>query len=174
MGKKPKKTKTAILPIIVNDFERDMKTRRAHIQDAKEICKLINFYAERGIMLHRSHESIYDSLREFIVVVDENEKVRGCVAVDIFWADLAEIRSLAVSKKFTGRGVGKMLIEAAIKDAAAIGIKRLFALTYTKDFFENFGFKVIDKNTLPDKVWTACLVCPKADACDEIAVIKEL
>jgi amino-acid N-acetyltransferase len=135
---------------------------------------LINYYAERGWMLHRSLESVYDSLREFQVAQDPQGQVIGCVAVDIFWADLAEVKSLAVAPDHRGKGLGSRLLEAAVQDARQLGVKRLFALTYEKDFFLRYGFEIVDRQSLPEKVWRECIACPKADACDEIAVIRTL
>ena len=124
-------------------------------------------------MLHRSLESVYDSLREFHVA-EENGTVIGCVALDIFWADLAEIKSLAVAPQKRGMGVGGALILAAVKDAKALGVHTLFALTYEKDFFQRQGFDLIARERLPEKVWRECIACPKADACDEIAMMLSL
>ncbi len=151
----------------------NIQIRSARVPDARQICDLVNEYAEQGLMLHRSLESIYHSLRDFIVA-DIDGNIVGCVSVDIFWDDLAEIRSLAVAADQNGRGVGGKLIDAAIKSADKIEIRRLFALTYEKDFFTRRGFEVIERNSLPDKVWTACIGCPKADACDETAVMFKM
>jgi len=150
-----------------------MEMRPARISDAQAICDLVNYYAERGRMLHRSLESVYEALREFSVAEDDG-RVVGCVAVDIFWSDLAEVKSLAVAGDCRGKGVGAKLVAAAAKDAARLGVRRLFALTYEKEFFARQGFEAVDRDTLPEKVWRECLVCPKADACDEIAMIRNL
>lgn len=154
-----------------------MGIRRANVSDADDICRLVNYHAERGKMLHRSLESVYDAIREFHVAVEvgsEGEKVVGCVAVDVFWSDLAEVKSLAVAPDRRGRGVGSKLVKVALDDARRLGVKRIFALTYEKDFFAREGFLVIDRATLPDKVWTECIHCPRVDACDEIAVMRHL
>ena len=123
-------------------------------------------------MLHRSLESVYDSLREF-QVVEEDGKIIGCVALDIFWADLAEIKSLAVAEGCARKGVGSAMVVAAVDDARKMGIRRLFALTYEKGFFIRQGFEVIDRETLPEKVWRECIACPKVDACDAITMMLQ-
>jgi amino-acid N-acetyltransferase len=143
------------------------------VGDAEAICELVNYYAERGRMLHRSLESAYDSLREFLVAEDDGEVV-GCVAVDVFWADLAEIKSLAVRPGRQGRGVGAGLMAAAEEDARRLGVRRLFALTYESEFFASQGFEEINRETLPEKVWRECIACAKFHACDEIAMMKVL
>jgi amino-acid N-acetyltransferase len=143
------------------------------VSDAVAISDLVNYYAERGRMLHRSLEAIYEMLREFVVAEDDG-RIVGCVAVDIFWSDLAEIKSLAVVPERCGQGVGRMLVEAAEADAGKVGVKKLFALTYEKGFFLSRGYEPIDRDTLPEKVWRECIACAKFDACDEIAMIKNL
>jgi len=148
-----------------------MTIRPARIPDAAEICELVNHYAERGRMLHRSLESVYDALREFHVAVDDAGRIVACCAVDIFWADLAEVKSLAVRPSACGAGIGGRLIQAAIADARRLGVRRLFSLSYEQAFFERHGFAVIDRHALPEKVWRECFACPKVDACDETAMI---
>ncbi len=125
-------------------------------------------------MLHRSMESLYESLRDFIVAQDGGGKIVGCVALDIFWADLAEIKSLAAVPEARGKGVGFGLVAAAVAEAGKLGIGKLFALTYEQDFFIRQGFEVIDRNDLPEKVWRECFACPKVDNCDEIAMMRKL
>lgn len=151
-----------------------MKIRPAQVADADKICSLVNHYAERGKMLHRSLESVYGALREFLVAQDNNGNVIGCVALDIFWSDLAEVKSLAVSPDLVGKGIGGKLVKATIADARRLGIKKIFALTYEKEFFARQGFSETDRRTLPEKVWRECFACPKADACDEIAMLLSL
>jgi len=144
------------------------------VEDVAAICELVNYHAERGKMLHRSLESTYESLRDFLVAEDGDGGIVGCVAVTVSWADLAEVRSLAIDPRHQGEGIGSRLLEAAIADAHKLGIKRVFTLTYEKDFFAKHGFEVMDRQDLPDKVWGACVSCPKADACDEIAMMIAL
>jgi len=150
-----------------------MTIRPATIPDAQAICSLINYYAERGRMLHRSLESVYLSLRNFLVMEDRGEIV-ACVATELFWADLAEVRSLAVAPHARGKGLGTKLIRKAIVAAKKLGVHKLFALTYEKDFFARLGFETISRERLPEKVWQACIYCPKADDCDETAMILQI
>jgi N-acetylglutamate synthase-like GNAT family acetyltransferase len=50
-------------------------------------------------------------------------------------------------------------------------IPQVFVLTYQQKFFEKCGFKVISKESLPQKVWKECVNCPKFPNCEEIAMI---
>jgi len=148
-----------------------MRLRNAKITDARAIYALINSYAERDKMLFRPMADIYENLQAFIVA-ELNGNVVGCCALQIVWSDLAEIKSLAVDEANTEKGIGKMLVEAATEQAGQLGLPRVFALTLNPDFFEKTGFKVIEKDALPMKVWSDCARCPKQQNCDEIAVIK--
>ena len=150
-----------------------MKVRSAKISDAKAIYALINSYAERDKMLFRSMADIYENLQTFSVAeLDSN--VAGCCALQIIWSDLAEIKSLAVDEANTGKGAGKILVAAATEQARQLGIRKVFALTLNPDFFEKLGFKIVEKETLPMKVWSDCARCPKQQNCDEIAVVKSV
>jgi amino-acid N-acetyltransferase len=124
-------------------------------------------------MLPRSLNEIYENIRDFFVC-DNKGEIIGTSALHILWENLAEIRSLAVSKECQDKGIGKRLLERCLKEAKALGVKRVFALTYNPVFFRKFGFKEIDKNTLPQKIWGDCLKCPKFPKCEEVAVIKVL
>jgi len=141
--------------------------------DAEAITALVNYYAERELMLHRSLESVYESVRDFLVY-SLNGKVVGCVALKLLWRDLGEIRSLAVAADQQGKGVGGALVKEAVAQARQLGLERVFALTYETGFFAKLGFRVVDKDTLPTKVWRDCIHCPKADACDETAMVLDL
>ncbi len=150
-----------------------MKARNAKITDAKAIHSLVKDYAERDVMLFRSMADIYENLQSFIVA-DLDGEVVGCCSLQIIWADLAEIKSLAVAESRTGTGVGRLLVRQALEQAGQIGLPRVFALTLTPDFFEKMGFRIVEKDSLPMKVWTDCARCPKQQNCDEIAVVKNV
>lgn len=150
-----------------------MNVRSAKISDVEAVYALINFYAERDKMLFRSKADIYENLQSFMVAELDN-KVVGCCALQIIWSDLAEIKSLAVDEANKDKGVGKMLVAAATEQARQLGLPRVFALTLNPAFFEKLGFSVVEKDTLPMKVWSDCAKCPKQQNCDEIAVIKDV
>lgn len=150
-----------------------MNIRSAKIADVEAICSLINYYAERDKMLFRPLGDIYENLQAF-TVAELNGSVIGCCTLQIIWSDLAEIKSLAVDEANTDKGVGKMLVAAVTEQARQLGLPRIFALTLNPAFFEKLGFSVVEKDTLPMKVWSDCAKCPKQQNCDEIAVIKKL
>jgi amino-acid N-acetyltransferase len=147
--------------------------RRAEIHDAQAIHDLINLYAQRGEMLPRTMGEVFENLRDFYVVRPE-EQLLGCVALHIVWSDLAEVKSLAVPEEVQTKGLGSLLVEAAVQEARDIGLERVFALTYRPTFFERLGFVQADVMTLPRKVWNECYRCPKFPSCNEIALVRDL
>jgi amino-acid N-acetyltransferase len=150
-----------------------MNIRNAKISDAKAIYGLINYYAERDKMLFRSLADIYENLQSF-TVAELDGKVVGCCALEVIWSDLAEIKSLAVNKDHTGKGIGKMLVTAVIEKACQLGLPQVFALTLNPQFLEKMGFTTLEMDLLPMKVWKDCARCPKQQNCDEIALIKQV
>ncbi len=147
--------------------------RKAQMGDVKDIQKLLTNFASRGDMLSRSLSELYESLRDFYVVVEE-EKLLGTAALHIVWDDLAEVRSVAVSEDAGRKGIGSQLVQACIAEARELGLKRIFCLTYKPDFFGKFGFRLVDKSELPHKVWGDCIKCVKFPDCDENAMIMDL
>src|SRR5258707_1225825 len=133
--------------------------RPATIADVPRMQEIINSHAELGRMLFKSYAQLYEDLRDF-GVYEDNGRVLGCCAVTIIWADLAEVRSLAVEQGQRGRGIGRQLVEWSVEEARRLGIPRLMSLTYEQAFFEKLGFVVVPKETLPLKVWSDCVRCP--------------
>jgi amino-acid N-acetyltransferase len=143
--------------------------RKAILQDARQIHRLLLNYAKDGLVLSRSLMEIFEAIRDFYVFV-EGDRVVGAAALNICWEDLAEVRSLVVDESFAGRGIGKHLVEACLSEARTLGIGRVFALTYQQAFFEKLGFSVIEKSELPQKIWGDCIKCAKFPECDEVAL----
>lgn len=147
--------------------------RKARVADAPEIQRLINSFAERGAMLPRAINAVYENIRDFFVA-DSGGGVAGCCALHVTWGDLAEVKSLAVDESLQGRGIGAKLVRVCLDEAREMGVPTVFALTYVPEFFEKLGFSRVDKATLPHKIWSECINCPKFPDCGEEAVQIEL
>lgn len=148
--------------------------RKAKITDAVFIRDIINIYAEEHKLLSRSLINIYENLRDFWIKEDDDNNLIGCSALHIVWEDMAEIRSLVVLPDKKGSGYGRELVDICIKEARDLGLKKIFTLTYVPEFFKKFGFKVVDKETLPHKIWSDCINCIKFPNCNETALILEI
>jgi amino-acid N-acetyltransferase len=147
--------------------------RKAKFSDVEDILKLINDYAEQGLMLPRARNTLYEGLREFILA-EENGKIVGIAALHLVWEELGEIRALAVHPDKTKSGIGRNIVEMLTEEARELGVKTLFALTYQPGFFAKLNFKEVPKESVPHKMWKECINCPKFPNCDEIAMVKNL
>jgi amino-acid N-acetyltransferase len=142
------------------------------MDDVKTIHSLLNHFAAKGLLLGRSISSLYDHLRDFIVLTDDQTgQILGVCALQISWDNLAEIRSLAVYETFQGQGFGAQLVQSCLQEAKKLEIGQIFTLTYQAGFFRKQGFTDIDKRDLPHKIWSDCLHCHKFPDCDEEALI---
>lgn len=149
--------------------------RKAQIRDIQPIYQLLQTYGEKGELLPRPLSELYDHLRDFSVYIDETDgDIQGCCALQICWEDLAEVRSLAVDPEYVGGRIGSALTENALSEATSFHIHKVFTLTYRPEFFEQFGFNIIDRSELPLKIWGGCLSCVKFPDCDETAMMREI
>ena len=147
--------------------------RKAVLADIEGIYDLVNYYAEKGMILPRSRHSIFETLRDFTVAAEAG-KVIGTGALTLAWDGLAEVRALAVSPEHLRNGVGLQLVAAMVLEAKQLGISRLFTLTYEPEFFTAAGFSEVSKEALPHKVWRDCINCSKFPNCDETAMLMSL
>ncbi len=150
-----------------------MLYRKPTFKDVEAIHKLVNHYAEKGLMLPRARNVLYETLRD-MVIAEEGGQVVGVGALHLVWDELAEIRALAVAPEAIRKGVGSVIVARLTEEAKELGVKTLFALTYQPEFFAKQGFTEAGKDKLPQKVWKECINCPKFPDCDEIAMIKLL
>ncbi len=154
----------------VDGLYTDANVRKARISDVCGIQHLVNYFADRGEMLHRPLSEIYENLRDYYVVT-EGDKLVACCALHINWADLVEIKALAVAEDWQRKGVGSALIKACLMEARELGLGTIYALTAKPAFFESLGFVRVEVDQLPRKVWGECFRCVKFPNCDEVAVV---
>ena len=151
----------------------EIKYRKPDFADIETIFTLINDYAAEGIMLAKSRSTLYETIRDMIVAVDEENNVVGVGALHVTWNELAEVRSMAVSRNFTRHGIGAEIVKRLIEEGRSFGVKQFFTLTYKPGFFQTLGFRTITKEELPHKIWRECIDCPKFPNCDEIAMVLD-
>ena len=129
--------------------------RKAVIEDVKTIHRLLSHYGDQGLLLARPLSELYDHLRDFFVLVsdDQERKIIGTCALGICWEDLAEIRSLAVLEEQQKNKHATALVDACLREARSLGIRRVFVLTYVEGFFAKRGFRTVEKWEMPHNVW---------------------
>jgi amino-acid N-acetyltransferase len=153
--------------------------RRAQVADVPGIAGVMAPYVVEGSLLPRPVSELYQCVREFHVVERAAENGSGstivaCAALRLLWRDLGEVRSLAVRPDAHGKGLGAALVAAVVADARALGLPRIIALTREVGFFQHSGFNAQRRESIPRKVWTDCVRCPKRHACDEVAMTLDL
>ncbi len=169
----PSNESAAPAPVSSSDRDDGIVIRRARLDDVPGIAGIMADYVVQGVLLPRPVSELYQCIREFHVAEHDGEIV-ACAALRLLWDDLGEVRSLAVRPDYHGRGLGAVLVNAVLDDARAIHVPRVIALTREIGFFESCGFSIVSRDTLPRKVWTDCVRCPRRHACDEVAVVIDL
>ena len=150
---------------------RGFRLAQARLRDVPQMLELINKFAAQGEMLPRSQSELYENIRDFIVVKSGDE-IAACASLHVLWDDLAEIKSVAVSEQLQGQGIGALLVEQCVDDAADLGLPIVFVLTHKPGFYEKLGFARADVLDFPRKVWSECIRCPKFPSCNEIAMSR--
>jgi len=133
-----------------------MEIRSAKTSDIKGIRALIDTYAIGGRLLTKETVTLYESVQEFTVAIENNEVV-GCGALHVLWEDLAEVRTVAVVERLRGTGVGHQIMQAIEDRAHAIGVKRIFCLTFETQFFGRHGFEEIQGTPVDADVYAELL-----------------
>lgn len=125
------------------DPDGGFSLRPARTGDVGPIRALVAPLADRRVLVSKEAVAYYEDLQEFLVAVDDAGEVIGCGAIHVMWEDLAEVRTLATSDRWLGRGVGHALLEALLGRARDLGVERVFCLTFEVDFFVRHGFAVM-------------------------------
>ena len=133
-----------------------MEIRPARTSDIKGIRQLIDSYAPQGRLLSKETVTLYESVQEFTVAV-EGDQVVGCGALHVLWEDLAEVRTVAVAENLRGKGVGHQILDSIIARAQAIGVKRIFCLTFETKFFGRHGFEAIEGTPVEPEIYKELL-----------------
>ena len=133
-----------------------IEIRAARTSDVKGIRKSIDLYAPQRRILSKETVTLYESVQEFVVAVD-GDKIVGCGAMHVLWEDVAEVRTVAVVEELRGKGVGHQILLKLIERAEAVGVKKIFCLTFETDFFGRHGFKEIEGAPVEPEVYQQLL-----------------
>lgn len=134
--------------------ETAFSVRPARTTDVPGIQALIAPLVQQNILLRKENVELYESVLEFRVAVDAQNRVIGCGALHVLWQDLGEVRTIAVSDDFRGHGVGHAIFADLEKQARDIGLSRLFCLTFEVDFFARHGFAEVGEEIIPPEVYS--------------------
>jgi amino-acid N-acetyltransferase len=129
-----------------------VEVRAARTCDVSSIRRLIDLYAAHKILLDKATVTLFEDVQEF-VVAELDGKVVGCGALHVIWEDLAEVRTLAVDPDVRGSGAGHALLDRLLDRARALGVQRVFCLTFEVDFFGRHGFREIEGTPVEPEVY---------------------
>ena len=146
--------------------------RKAKLQDAVNIFDLVNSLSGDGTLLRRSYAEICENVRDFVVAESETGVFLGCGALHLYGPHLSEVRSIVVKPEAKGQGAGGKLLNLLLTEAEDQGVLCVSLFTRIPDFFFHFGFRVVDRTVLPDKIYKDCQACPRLYACDEVAMVR--
>ena len=113
--------------------------RPARTADVKAITQIAQPLVDQRVLLGKELVEIYESIQEF-VVAELDSQVVGFGALHVMWEDLAEVRTLAVLEDSKRHGIGAAMLEVLIERALALGVQRVFCLTFETEFFQRNGF----------------------------------
>ena len=143
------------------------RIRPARTADVPGIAAFVNAYAQERILLAKERVTLYEDIQEFRVAeavwpglgIGGTDRCRliGCGALHVMWADLAEVRTVAVDPAWRGRGVGRLVLEALLQQARDLGVSRLFCLTFEVAFFTRQGFRAVNGTPVSPKVFAQLL-----------------
>lgn len=89
-----------------------------------------------------------EHLDRFVVAVRASVLL-GCAGVEQH-GEVGLLRSVAVMEDAGGRGLGRVLVRAALERARAHGVRELYLLTTTAaGYFPRFGFETVGREALP-------------------------
>jgi amino-acid N-acetyltransferase len=152
----------------------DIVFYKPKVSDISAMQKIVHQEIINGIILLRDDNDVATNIRSYTVVKVDN-KIVGFAALHIHTPTLAEIRSLVIHSDYRSKGIGHKLVNQTIQEAISLDIKEILVLTYRDSFFKQFGFEIIDKESIPHpKIWADCIKCQHFPKCDEIALTKSI
>ncbi len=134
--------------------------RPARTSDVWFIRDLVGPLVQRRILLGKETVVFFEAVQEFRVAEDANGNPIGCGALHVMWEDLAEVRTLAVVPEWLHKGVGHALLGKLEEDASALGLSRLFCLTFEVDFFARNGFEPMSDDMIDPQVYSELVRSP--------------
>jgi amino-acid N-acetyltransferase len=130
--------------------------RPARTADVPVIRRLVDAYADDRRLLSKATVTLYEDVQEFLVA-EQDGRVVGCGALHVLWEDLAEVRTVAVDPDLRGRGIGHAVLSGLVDRGYALGVSRIFCLTFETGFFGRHGFVEIEGAPVPHDVYAQLL-----------------
>ena len=153
--------------------QRQIVLRAAVSADAPALHALIASHLEEGRLLPRTLDELVIHAPRFVVAVSA-EQIVGCAELAPLSPEVAEVRSLVVSRDARRLGVGVRMVEELSVRARREGYSRLTAFAHDPAFFVRRGFSIVPHTWVPEKIAHDCNACPLFRNCGQYAVTLEL
>jgi len=115
------------------------------------------YVADRRL-LSKPTVTLYEAVQEFWVAERTGDgAIVGCGALHVLWEDLAEVRTVAIDPLCRGQKIGHRIVAELLDAARAIGVRRVFVLTFETEFFGSFGFVPIHGTPVTPAVYEELL-----------------
>jgi amino-acid N-acetyltransferase len=107
---------------------------------------------------------------QYFIVAEDGDAIEGAVGLEKY-DSVALLRSAVVAPESRGSGIGRQLVEEALKRAEADGIDELYLLTTTAEkYFPRFGFTPTTRAAVPEKLKSSAEF---QGACPDTAVVMK-
>jgi amino-acid N-acetyltransferase len=147
--------------------------RAAVAADAPALHALIASHLEEGRLLPRTLDELVIHASRFVVAVT-GDQIVGCAELAPLSPEVAEVRSLVVSRDARRLGVGVRMVEELAIRARREGFARLCAFAHEPAFFVRRGFSIVPHTWVPEKIALDCHSCPLFRNCGQYAIILEI
>ncbi len=153
--------------------------RNAGFEDTGAIYALIKEHPRE--VMPRAISDIVQNIDRFLVC-EAGGRVIGTAAWQILpeigkaLQPSVEIKSVSISSRCQRKGIGSALVKAVIKRIERFHPAQIVVLTFTPEFFRQFGFYEVAKETLMHKLYMGCINCTKYDSpftCPEVAMVRK-
>lgn len=151
----------------------DLIIRTATTADVEAIHALIADHLREGHLLPREMDELRLHVDRF-VVCDVSGDIMACAELAPLSSEVAEVRSLAVSRHFRRVGLAARLVNELRRRAKALGFETLCAFTHDARFFVRQNFSIVPHVWVPEKIATDCLSCPLFRRCEQYAMLLPL
>lgn len=153
---------------------RAPQLRTAVRSDVRKIHELIQRNQQAGHLLPRELSELTSRIDRFVVGVDGRGSIVACGELVPLSPTLAEIRSLVVSERRRGQGLGHRVVDELKTRARAAGYDDLCVFAHEPAYFAHMGFSIVPHTWLPEKIMADCRSCPLFRRCEQFAMVTDL
>ena len=148
--------------------------RTATRSDARKVLGLIEKHQAAGHLLPRQLSELTAHIERFVVGVDGRGTIIACGELAPLSHSTAEIRSLVVSDRRRGEGLGRRVVEELRLRARKEGFDDLCVFAHQPGYFVRMGFSIVPHTWLPEKISADCRTCPLFRKCEQYAMVADL